>query len=493
MMADSMSAADPYETFRLFAEATAEGLIIHDGERVLAANEQFAIMFGARIEEVIGAPPFSFVIPADRKALEARARESRSLVAESMGLRLDGSQFPIESTGRATVYRGRPARVVRIRDLTSQKLAEATLKASEERFRATFELAAIGLAHVARDGRWLRVNRRLCEILGYDRDELLRITFQDVTHPHDIRPDLEQTEKVLAGKIDSYAMEKRYFRKDGSLVWANLTVALARNAAGEPDYFISIVEDISARKSMDERLRQAQKLEIIGQLTSGVAHDFGNFLNIIKGNLQLLERHQSESRAREYLSSALAGADMAEGLIRQLLSFSRGEEARSEPIEVNGLIDDLSGLLRRAAGEGILLVAEPAEAPCRVACDRTQMETALLNLVLNARDAIRPRAGKISIKTSISSLAPPGLPKSGNAAAEYVRITVADTGVGMPADVAARACEPFFTTKPAGSGTGLGLSQVARFVAQSHGVLDIDSAVDAGTAVSLFIPLISAP
>lgn len=407
-----------------------------------------------------------------------------------VGVRADGGIFPIELKSRTVTYQGKQARIVRIRDLTRRRQAEATLNASEERFRATFEQAAVGIAHVAPDGTWLRVNRRLCDLLGYTYEELLETTFQQITHPDDLNADLEQLNQVLeGGGFDAYAMEKRYFRKDGSIVWVNLTVSLVRGPDGRPAYFISIVEDISARKAMEETLLQAEKMEAVGQLTSSIAHDFGNFLNVIKGNLQLLEPYQIGRRPAEFLKSALAGTDLAEKLIRQLLSFSRRQEPEVEPLDINDLIRDIKDLLHRAASDTADFTVTLSPLECLTICDRAQLESALFNLVANARDALPGGKGEISVTTAIVSRVDEKTADSQAIARDYVGITVADNGHGMPADVVARATEPFFTTKDVGAGTGLGLSQVARCVAQVNGAICIESSEGIGTKIRLFLPL----
>jgi PAS domain S-box-containing protein len=483
------AAVDPSpadEKYRLFADATEEGIVIHDFQRILASNAHFPTMFGYAADRIEGMNPFALIAPTDRIPIESIPEQS---IGEVLGLRADGSMFPVEVKGHDITYRGLPARIIRVRDLTKRRQAEASLSASEERFRATFEMAAVGISHVAPDGTWLRVNQRLCEIVGYEREELLKQTFQDITHPDDLQADLEQLSAVLAGRIDSYSMEKRYFRKDYSLVWVNLTVSFVKETADDPPYFISIVEDIHARKALEETLRQSQKMEVVGQLTSSIAHDFGNFLNVIKGNLQLLEPYQISSRPSEYLKSALAGTDLAEKLIRQLLSFSRRQEPEIETVDVNELILNVRGLLRRAATDRIPLKLALNEAGCPTICDRAQLETALFNLVLNARDALGSGKGEILITTAI--VTDPVRHAVGSAAlsGSYARIEVSDNGHGMPADIAARASEPFFTTKSKGEGTGLGLSQVARSVAQVNGFIDIESQEGIGTTVRLFLPL----
>jgi PAS domain S-box-containing protein len=465
-------------------------MVIHDYARILAVNDHWTLMFGYREDQVIGADPLTFTVATDLVPIQDNPLERGEFVGESVGVRADGGIFPIELKARTVTYQGKPARIVRIRDLTRRRQAEATLSASEQRFRATFEQAAVGIAHVAPDGTWLRVNRRLCDLLVYTHDELLETTFQQITHPDDLNADLEQLNQVLAGGgFDTYAMEKRYFRKDGSLVWVNLTVSLVRGSDGSPAYFISIVEDISARKTMEETLRQAEKMEAVGQLTSSIAHDFGNFLNVIKGNLQLLEPYQIGRRPAEFLKSALAGADLAEKLIRQLLSFSRRQEPEVEPLDINDLIRDIEDLLRRAAGDTVDFTVTLSPLECLTICDRAQLESALFNLVANARDALPGGKGEISVTTAIVSRADETTAESQAAARDYVEITVADNGHGMPADVVARATEPFFTTKDVGAGTGLGLSQVARSVAQVDGAICIESSEGIGTKIRLFLPL----
>ncbi len=481
------------EKYRLFADATDEGIVIHDYKRMLAANNHFCRMFGYSESTIEGSDPFAFIAPDQRGAITGTVQETDDNTGDSIGVRGDGSMFPIEVKSRTVTYQGRLVRLSRVLDLTQRRQAEATLNASEERFRATFEQAAVGIAHVAIDGTWLRVNRRLCEIIGYTHDELLKLTFQDITHPDDLGTDLERLKALVAGELERYSMEKRYFRKDRSIVWANLTVALVRDGHGRPSYFISIVEDIGARKEIEETLRQSQKMDIVGQLTSSIAHDFGNFLNVIKGNLQLLKISQGDREPNKYVDSALAGTDLAEKLIRQLLSFSRRQEPEIEATDINALIRDIFELLRKAVPSRIALTVDLDNRACMALCDRGQLETALFNLVLNAGDAIGldgggQGAGTIRIGTSIEHVDGHVGPDAERPSGEYIRVEVADNGHGMPPDVVARACEPFFTTKGIGEGTGLGLSQVARCMAQINGFIDIISREGAGTKIRLYLP-----
>jgi len=476
------------EKYRLFADATEEGVVIHNYSSVLAANSQFARMFGYPENRVEGLRPFAFIAPEQQVAVEEIARQNNESSGETVGVRADGSQFPIELIARPVIFAGHSARIVRVRDLTRRKQVDAKLSATEERLRATFEQAAVGIAHIAVDGSWLRANQRLCDMTGYSRDELLKLTFQDITHPDDLNADLELFDAVIAGERDTYSMEKRYFRKDGSILWINLTVAVVRLRDGNPSYFISMIEDISARKEIEETLRQAQKMEVVGQLTSSIAHDFGNFLNVIKGNLQILQLSEFDGKSSEYVSSALAGAELAEKLIRQLLSFSRRQEPELEILNVDMLIEGIGVLLRKAINDQIDLKFDLKAIDYSVICDRIQLETALFNLVLNARDAIGDSAGRIMIATSAGYLAA-GLALNGmRPEGDYVCLTVRDSGHGMTKNVMERALEPFFTTKKLGEGTGLGLSQVAKCVTQMEGFIQIASEPEEGASVELFLP-----
>jgi signal transduction histidine kinase len=239
---------------------------------------------------------------------------------------------------------------------------------------------------------------------------------------------------------------------------------------------------------MEDALRQSQKMDVIGQLTSSIAHDFGNFLNVIKGNLQLIQVYQTDSRLLEYGNSALAGTERAENLILQVLSLSQDRKSSLERIDINQLIRNVEQLLRRAVNKGIDLRIELEDVPLVTLGEVGQLETALLNLVLNSCNAM-PNGGSITIRTST---APQSMVATLNAKAfdskTYCRIDVIDNGCGMPPHILARACDPFFTTKAAGKGTGLGLSQVSRCVDQMNGFLRLESEEGVGTTVSLFIP-----
>ena len=379
-------------------------------------------------------------------------------------------------------------------DITEQRRAAMDLQDSEERFRATFEQAAVGIAHVGVDGRFLRVNQRLCEMVGYTREEMLARTFQDITHPADLAADLENVRRILAGEIQAYSMEKRYIRKDGTAAWIAMTVSLARDAEGRPRYFISVIEDLEPRRRAEEQgarlrnqLEQSQKMETIGQLAGGVAHDFNNLLTAILGFSDLILADRNSSHRSELEEIKHAG-ERAAALTRQLLAFSRKQVFHLELLDLNDVAVNMETMLRRLIGEDVRLTSTLSSEIGRVKADASQIEQVLLNLAVNARDAM-PGGGVLRIETSNvdvdEALAAAHAPC---ASGRYVVLSVTDTGCGMDVETQRRVFEPFFTTKPKGKGTGLGLATVYGIVTQSGGFVSFSSEPRKGTSFRVYLP-----
>lgn len=388
---------------------------------------------------------------------------------------------------------------------------ERRLAANEAWFRATFEQAAVGMAHVALDGRWIHVNQRLCEIVGYSLDELQRLDFQRITHPEDLSADLAQVQKLIAAEIDTYTMEKRYIRKSGGAVWVNLTVSLLRDENGAPLHFIAVIEDIERRKQveaalqalntrLEERvakrtaelesaihllreqieerhraettLRHAEKMTAVGELTSGIAHDFNNVLTAISGSIELAMRADGEA-ARERLQRALAAIERGGKLAKDLLGFARTTPLQPEVFDLGQRVASMRDMLDRSLGDQIRVEAVVSPGLPPVCADADQMELAILNAAVNARDAM-PNGGMFRIEVR----------PAGNA----IEVALSDNGLGMPADVAERAFEPFFTTKKRGEGSGLGLAQIYGFARQCGGSARIDTSPGEGTTILLRLP-----
>lgn len=378
------------------------------------------------------------------------------------------------------------------KDITQRKKMEEELKKSEARFRATFEQAAMGIAHVSTDGHWLRVNKKLCDIIGYSGEELLAMTFQDITHPDDLETDLHYLRQVLDGEIKTYSMEKRCFRKDKSLVWVKLTVSLVRDDLGQPHYFISVLEDITEQAKLKAQLLQAQKMEAVGQLAGGVAHDFNNILTAIigYGNLALMKMAEDDPQ-RLNIKNMLEGANKAAHLTKELLLFSRKQISERKPVDLNKVITNVEKFLKRVIGEDINYKTILSEQPIQVLADSHQLEQVLMNLVTNARDAM-PEGGNVTVMTEKIKLnkdftSAHGYGKAGT----YVMVTVADSGHGMDEEMRQRIFEPFFTTKEVGKGTGLGLAVVYGIIKQHDGFINVYSEPGKGTTFKIYLPVIA--
>jgi signal transduction histidine kinase len=287
-----------------------------------------------------------------------------------------------------------------------------------------------------------------------------------------------------------------FFHRDGHAIPVEYVVTPARDADGAVQGAVICFRDISRRVAdqaalaqSEERLRASQRLEAVGQLTGGLAHDFNNLLTVVLGNAELLEERLAGQPADQELARMiLSAAQRGSGLTQRLLAFARRQALEARPVFVGELVHGMEKLVRRAIGDDIQLVVLAAADQGCVLADAAQLENALLNLCLNARDAM-PEGGQLVLAVSEVHLAPPDIdPLSRSAPGDYVCLDVSDTGTGIPADILARVVEPFFTTKEPGKGTGLGLSMVYGLVKQSQGFLDIESGPGVGTHVRIHLP-----
>jgi PAS domain S-box-containing protein len=436
--------------------------ILRTGTPLLATPDVFDDLVRRGEVESIGAPSIDWLgVP-----LKVQGRVIGVMAAQSYSGKVRYSEADKEVLSYVSTQ---------VAQAIERKRAEEALREDEERFRGAFDDAATGMALVALDGRWLRVNRALCEIVGYAEPELLTKTFQDITHPADLARDVEAHRKLLAEEVRGYETEKRYLHKDGHTVWAFLSVSLVRDSAGHPLYFISHVNDLTDRKQLEGQLLQAQKMEAVGSLAGGVAHDFNNLLQAMLSQAQLLRTHADHPERVKTLALEL-GQQISHGalLTRQLLLFSRRETTRPEPLDLNDAVTDATRMLRRLVRANIALEIELAPETLPVTADRGQLEQVLMNLTLNASDAM-PEGGKLMIRT-------------GALDGERVWLTVEDTGIGIPEAIRDRIFEPFFTTKEPGKGTGLGLSVVHGIVTQHGGRIEVESAMGSGTTFRVILP-----
>ena len=397
-------------------------------------------------------------------------------------------------------------------DVTERKQMEQALRASEDRLAAIFGQAAVGMAELDLEGNYRRVNEALCRMLGRGAEQLLELNMDDLIHP-----DERAGNRVLLARLvergEPFTLEKRYRKPDQSWVWISSSISRLDDEQGRPLALIAVKTDISERRRIEqawrelsgtlelrvarevaernkaeELLRQAQKMEAVGQLTGGVAHDFNNVLQIIYGNLQLLQQDGADPRSAQRLETAIGAVERGAKLSSQLLAFARRQPLRPQVVDLGRLAVDMEGLLRRALGEAVALEWRLAPHLWSTLVDPGQMESVILNLAINARDAmdgsgrLRVRLANVELDASFVGQLPE-LPPG-----QYVRLTVSDTGCGMSAEVMRRAFEPFFTTKPLGEGSGLGLSMAYGFVKQSHGHIKLDSRPGRGSRVRIYLP-----
>ena len=371
--------------------------------------------------------------------------------------------------------------------------AEGTLRESERRFRATFEQAAVGIAHLSLYGAFVRANQRLCDILGYSRPELLHMKVTEFMRPEDLTggegcPPEEILQHIGEWKEGICRVERELRRKDGTLVWCHLTLAPVSDGSGTPEYFTAVVEDITERKRLEEQFLQAQKMRAIGQLAGGVAHDFNNLLTTILGYCELIQRKlPSNDALRGYVDDIAMAGQRAAALTSQLLAFGRRQILRPLPVDLNAVIEDMDKLLRRLVGD-VQLETRLDPKLATVRADQGQMEQVLMNLVLNARDAM-PSGGRVTVETRNQWIEAGSAPEqTGLAPGAYAVVSVSDTGVGMDAAVRAQLFEPFFTTKEKGKGTGLGLSTAYGIVKQSGGGITVQSEPGRGSRFEVYLP-----
>jgi len=375
------------------------------------------------------------------------------------------------------------------RDITQRKQYELRLRESEERFRGLFEHSGTGLCQISLDFRVMHANKAYIDMLGYPSQELIGMHLSDFVHPEVLQENLELQERMRRGDVEHYRIEKRFIHKDGYTVYALLDSNLIRDEGGDPLYFLSSVVDITERKELEEQLLQAQKLESVGRLAGGIAHDYNNMLGVILGSAELAlnsvaPEHPAHSKLEQIRYAARRSADIT----RQLLAFARKQTIAPKVIDLNDSLEEMLKMLRRLIGEEIKLAWLPGAHLYPVEIDPVQLDQLLANLCVNAGDAING-SGKIIIETANAEFDSSYCAQhQGFKPGQYAMLSVSDNGCGMDKQTQANIYEPFFTTKETGKGTGLGLATVYGIVKQNRGFINFYSKPGHGTTFRIYLP-----
>lgn len=374
-------------------------------------------------------------------------------------------------------------------DITQRKLSSSKLDEISNQFQNAFEYAAHGMALISIDGKFLRVNDALCQTLNYSKQELLNLNVMQITHKDDLKNRSAFMKDVLDGTRPSFEIEERHVRSDGSIIPVQFNASLVRDSEGKPIHFVAQFQDMSELKEREEQLRHSQKMDAVGQLTGGIAHDFNNILGIILGNLEILDSTiKAEDKQKNRLHKAIKSVDRGSNLIKKLLSFSRKSSPQRSVSSINDHIRNFQDFMGKSLGDKVKFETSLLDELWPAEIDGNEFEDAVLNICLNARDAM-PSGGTFMIKTEnviLNETYTSRVPDS--KIGDHILISFSDTGEGIAPSIIDKVLEPFFTTKSVNKGTGLGLSMVHGFAQRSGGHLRIHSEIGSGTTINLYIP-----
>jgi PAS domain S-box-containing protein len=372
-------------------------------------------------------------------------------------------------------------------DISERKYADQALRESEERFRKVFEEGPLGVALVAKDYRFLKVNSAFCQMVGYSEAELVQMSFADITHPDDLRVDVELAERLFKRKIPIFRLQKRYVKKDGEIIWANLTASYIPGDDGEPLHGLAMIENITEVKRTQEEALARQKLESVGTLAGGIAHDFNNLLGGVHAQAELaLAELDVGSSCKEQLKTIREVAIRGSEIVRQLMIYAGKESEVVGRVDLSKIVEQMLALLKVSVSKHAVVIADLGQELPTVSANPAQLRQIVMNLITNASDAIGDRDGVIRVITRHATLRE-GVPASGSlSGGDYLVLEVSDTGCGMSAETQERVFDPFFTTKSAGR--GLGLAVVSGIVRSLGGTIRITSKAGKGSTFRVLLP-----
>ena len=478
------------------------GLVDRDG-KTLVSNQLLEALLGFSSEELRG---LNFNEITHRDDIEPNAtlfaelmegRRSRFSVDKRM-YRKDGLPIWVRVTVSALEpdTEGRPRFALgMMEDITERRRQDdrystllGKLTQAQALFENAFRNAGLGIDLTDDHGRFLQVNRALCQMMGYSEEELLGMRWQDITHPDDLAASEQRFETTFGGG-DVVDFTKRYLHRSGRVVWCKLNSSLVRDEDGRPLYAVAQIQDITRQREMEHELRQAQKMEAIGRLAGGVAHDFNNLLLVINNYAQMLRDDMgAKDPRRSDLDEIVDAGARATRLVQQLLAFSRKDVVRPQVLSLNDVIQSLLVVLPRMIGDDIEITVELEDDLRNTRVDVSQIEQVVVNLAVNASAAM-PEGGTLNFKTR--NVVEDGTRHAGIAPGDYVELEVTDDGEGIDPEILPNLFEPFFTTRPSGEGTGLGLATVYGIVDQAGGAIEASSEPGAGATFRILLPAVT--
>ena len=378
-------------------------------------------------------------------------------------------------------------------DISDRKRSEEALRQAEEKYRTIFENAVEGIYQTTPDGKYISANPAVARMLGFDSPEELISARQNIRTQEYVKPEMRAE---FVKKLEEFGIVQNFeyeaYRKDGKVIWVSSNARIVRGADGRTLYFEGTVEDITHRRELEQQLQQMQKIEAVGRLAGGVAHDFNNILMAISSYAELLDKKLTNDTARRYAGEIVKATERGSSLTEGLLTFSRKQVISPKVLDLNALIAEQIKMLQRLIPENIEVQFSPGDGIGRVKADPSQVQQVLMNLIINARDAM-PNGGRLLIETGNAELDRADCSLASEArVGKYVMVAVSDNGCGMTAEIKSQIFEPFFTTKEQGKGTGLGLAIVFGIVKQTGGQVFVHSEPDLGTTFKIYFPFVEA-
>lgn len=501
---------DLADQLRMLLDSTGEGIYGVDAHGVCTfMNTAGASLLGGIADDFVGKSMHELMhhtradgseYPASECPVVQGIRKSEMTRTHSeLVWRLDGSSFPADYTSYPIGGKGSTdGAVVAFQDVTQRLEMERDLRQSEKLFRGAFDAAQTGIVLIDPDGStYLDVNDAICEMLGYTKAELMNLDWRQITHPDDLSANAEVFTQFQQSHDDVHYLNKRYVRKDGESISVEICDSVVRGPDGKAVVWVTHVIDVTERERAAEeneklasQLVQSQKMEAVGQLAGGIAHDFNNLLSVILNYATFAgEGLEADDERLADIEQIGKAGEKAANLVHQLLAFSRKEVVQQRPIDINEVFSGVNQILSRSLGEDIDLDFHGLAGLPAVLADPGRVEQVLLNLAVNARDAM-PDGGVLRISTGVESVSEGEHP--GLAPGEHVVITVTDAGSGIDEATLEHIFEPFFTTKPRGAGTGMGLSSAYGIIEQAGGRLSVESEVGVGTTFYIHLPVSNA-